>query len=131
MLAREMLCPQNFKDPGFIREKSGIFSGKKGIFCTRLILLTYYRSDFQSRKDDVRNRNLEELTTLKVTKTGSFEKKLFYETVQSPTFLVWNLMTPPPPPPRYRKCENSGKFGKNQGTSGVPLQPFLGPLKQI
>ena len=47
-------------------------------------------------------------------------------------FVLWYVVcSSTPSPPRCRKCKNSGKFWKNQGTSGVPLQPFLGPLKQI
>ena len=37
----------------------------------------------------------------------------------------------PPPPLGVENVKIQENFEKNQGTSGVPLQPFLGPLKQI
>ena len=51
--------------------------------------------------------------------SSSGEKKM-------PTFLVWDLMTPPPP--RCKKCENLGKFWKNQGISGGPLGTLYNPF---
>ena len=42
-----------------------------------------------------------------------------------PTFLVWDLMTPPLPP----QVSKMWKFGKILKKSGDPLQPFLGHLK--
>ena len=37
----------------------------------------------------------------------------------------------PSPPPRCRKCENSGKFWKNQGTSGGPLETLYNHFRSL
>ena len=47
-----------------------------------------------------------------------------------PTFLVWDLMTPPPPP-RCWKCENSGKFCNNQGTPTTLFRAIGAPPLKI
>ena len=51
--------------------------------------------------------------------------------IDTPTLLVSELMTPPPPPLGAENVKIRENSEKNQGTSGAPLQPFLGPLEQI
>ena len=48
-------------------------------------------------------------------------EKVCLEGGKNPHFPSIGSDEPPPPPSRCKKCENSGKFWKNQGTSGGPL----------